>query len=43
LRDDESSWTTDFFEAASFTSLETANAIMQREGGDYVLACMGSL
>jgi hypothetical protein len=42
LADDEKSFTSFFHHAASFANLETANAVMEREGGDYVLACMPS-
>jgi hypothetical protein len=42
LADDEKTWTPNFLLSASFTSFEIANDIMQREGGDYVFACMGS-
>jgi hypothetical protein len=42
LGDDEKTWTHEFHESAEFMSFEIANDIMQREGGDYVFACMGS-
>jgi hypothetical protein len=42
LSDDEQTWTVHFSSAAGFTSLELANGIMEREGGDYVFACMPS-
>lgn len=42
LADDERSWGGSFHASASFANFETANAIMDREGGDYVFACMGS-
>lgn len=43
LCDDENSWSDQFHAATSFTSFELANDIMEREGGDYVFACMGSV
>ena len=43
LCDDEKSWHSSFHQSASFISHEVANGIMEREGGDYVFACMGSM
>jgi len=42
LGDDEKSWQKSFVESATFLNLDVANAIMEREGGDYVFACMGA-
>jgi hypothetical protein len=42
LSDDEKTWNPSLHAAAEFGNVETANAIMEREGGDYVFACMPS-
>ena len=41
LSDDEKTWTNSFHSAASFNDFDLANDVMDREGGDYVFACMG--
>ena len=48
LSEDEHSWTSRYYEAASFTSFDVAKSIGERESNDslnfdfYVLACMPS-
>lgn len=42
LSETETTWTSDFHSSASFTTLDMANDLMEREGGDYVFACIGS-
>ena len=43
LTDDEKTWHSSFHQSASFNDFEVANGVMEREGGDYVFACMGSV
>lgn len=43
LGEDEKTWDRDFHASAEFGNFEIANTIMEREGGDYVFACMGSV
>jgi uncharacterized membrane protein YjdF len=42
LDESEKDWDSNFHSSASFTVFELANEIMEREGGDYVFACMAS-
>jgi hypothetical protein len=41
--DDEDRYQHSFHAAAEFSDAQTANDAMERTGGDYVFACMGSM